>query len=213
MSAADVVLALDTALDIAAVRRLHDYADLDDAGVTRAFEQMRMQRLGHLRLPAYLLAIRQVVAIVDDGGDIRVVDIDGSGDEAAMLDRLEQQLSTAAGTLVLWDTQDMELLGMRAFMHDRPLRLSTRHSRVFELAESLAVDAEHPSTDTERDIITLTGLPAVDSAASPGARLRAIACNRYRLWLRWQTCRGELTAGERAARERALARPHTPEPA
>lgn len=200
MTAAVVALALDTGLDVGAARRLGDYERLDDADLTSAFEQVRLQRTGRIDWPPHLRAVRGLAAVIDSGRAIRRLDIgpDADMDEATRLRGLFSAWPDQGAAAVAWHAADLDLLAARALMHDLPLPERWCGDRVLGLADELAFPAAEAGFDAELELHQLLGHGATKER-DPAAR----AEGRYRLWLRLQVGRGRMSPDERRRREAA----------
>ncbi|MES1925445.1 hypothetical protein [Salinisphaera sp. T31B1] len=199
MSRDRIALALTTTVDIEAVRRLHDYGDLDDAGVVRAFEQTRMQRYGHLVLPGYLRRLDGLTCIVDRGGDIHMLDIADDVDEGRMLDTLDRALDGRAADTLVWQHDELGLLTTRALLNRRVLAPALCDGHPIALADTLFDGDDDEAAAAEAAMMTVYGL-------QPDRGTTAIrAANRYRLWLGREYSLGRISGADHDTRIEALA--------
>lgn len=200
MTSAKLILATRTALDIDTARRLTDYGDLDDAGVARALEQVYMQRWGCADLPGHLRRIEALAAIVDDGTELRLIQ-PGSVDESARLVDLFAAWPSVATDLIDWGGSEHGLLTARALANEIVLPPTFFEGATCALAELVApacLGHTVPTAQVEQECLWLMG------GLEPNANMVTRVVARYRLWLRWQYCRGCIDAGTRAARETRL---------
>lgn len=203
-----VALGLTATLDVAAARRLEAYDGLDDAGVVRAFEQVRVQREGGARPPRHLCAIDQLAVVIDDGERPRLLHFEPQAGEAEALRALfDAWPAAAAGHTVAWRGDDVALIAARAFMHGQRMAAGLGDWTRICLAERF-VAAENGDQGVEDELARLT----YDQATARGAagntpRPAAVvsARNRYLWWLRWQYVQGEISADTWHGREAALA--------
>lgn len=200
MTVGVVALALDTGLDVGAARRLGDYEQLDDADLTSAFEQVRLQRTGRIAWPPHLRAVRGLAAVIDSGRAIRRLDVDADAglDEATRLRRLFAAWPGAGAEAVAWRAADLQLLAARALMYDLPLPEGWCLDGFLGLADALGFPTAEAEPDTELECQQLFGVGAA-AHCGPAAR----AEGRYRLWLRLQVARGRMSPEERHQREAA----------
>lgn len=114
-----VSLGLETALDTATARRLHDYGELDDKGVAAALEQTGLQRSRSGRYPDHLARVVQVAAVIDSGDDITLASFEAADidEEASILTTLFALFPQQTGQAVSWDASDWDLLLRRAYLH------------------------------------------------------------------------------------------------
>src|SRR5699024_776147 len=115
-----IALGVGTALDVDTARQLHDYGDLDDAGVASALEQTGLQRMSVLRWPGYLTRLTRVAAVIDDGAEVVLAGFAAATpeQERGMIESLFAVLpDTADGRAVAWRADDWELLLQRAYRH------------------------------------------------------------------------------------------------
>jgi len=204
---ATIALALDTALDITAARRLHDYGELDDANVQRALEQSYIQRVGRIDWPAHLRVIRHVGVVVEQGDAVRVAAIAADGNEAFALSRLFAQWPDRPGAVVAWQADTVALIAARAFLHDIGMPAGLRDGPRIALADDLdttSTASAAPAHDTESELARLLDGRDMDTGDDPTRRVQAMAINRYRWWLRWQHCQARIDDSERVRRETAL---------
>lgn len=211
MSSTCIVLALVTGVDVDGLRQLHDYGRLGDADVVRAFEQTRLQRFGHVGMPAYLKRIEQLACVVDDGRIPRLMIFQERSDEARLLNSLQDGLRAVKGPCVVWDASELCPLTARAMRHGRVLPTALRNASALALANVLAADTGDASdpAEAEADITTLLGL---DAKAESTTTAMTRALNRYRLWLAWQYSQGGMTAEERDTRQQTIAEAQRPSP-
>src|SRR5690625_1116855 len=119
MQRTTLALGLQTALDITTARRLHDYGELDDAGVASALEQKGLQQGVPGGRPGYLTRLERVAVVIDSGDDVTLAtfeaeDIDTEYD---LLRSLFAIMPTTSGYCASWDTGAWELLLQRAYCH------------------------------------------------------------------------------------------------
>ena len=203
MRPTSIVIALSSALDVDAARRLNDYGDLDDAGVARALEQVHMQRWGRTDCPAHLRRITGIAAVVEHGRTLRVLEFDAGTSEADLLSALLADCPVDAGTLVDWSGEAGALLLARACRHALVVPGSLSMAERVALAERVApARPGHPAapSQVEDEYHQLH-----DRTVGAGS-LKDRAVARYRAWLAWQVCCGDLLAVEHTAREDALGR-------
>lgn len=204
-----IALGLVTALDVATARQLHDYDDLDDAGVVAAQEQLTLQRSHSRTLPGYLTRVQQVGVVIDSGDDITLAAFEAEALDAERdtLASLFALLPAAAARAVVWQAADWQLLLRRALRHELPapaaLRASTCHAWDGWFAGQQG--ASHAAV--QADAMHLYGHPAAAREVS-NAALRA-AMHWHALDLRWRQVTGELDAATcRDRRARVLAHVH-----
>lgn len=193
------------ALDVEAARGLNDYGDLDDAGVTRALEQVHMQRWGRTDCPAHLRRLTGLAAVVESGRQLRLVELDASTveQEAEMLAGLFDVWPRMDGALVDWCGDVVPLLMARACRHELTIPETLAASRRVNLVDCVApMPGGHPA---DRDVVEAEYHQLQQRSIRRGCLVdRAVA--RYRTWLAWQTSQGTMVAAERSARENALER-------
>lgn len=196
-------MAITTGVDVDGLRRLHDYGDLDDTGVVRAYEQTRTQRFGHLALPDYLKRIRRIACMVDDGESARRHVFDDTAGEIGLFEALRHALNTAAGPCVVWQPDELGPLQARAMLCRQvlPTGMVPGSSTQVSLAGVLGIAPSDVAQAIEDEIATLFELDDAGDSPQPEA-VRAV--NRYRLWLAVQHSRGVITASEHDARLQAL---------
>jgi len=196
-------MAIATGVDVDGLRRLHNYGDLDDTGVVRAYEQTRTQRFGHLALPDYLKRIRRIVCVVDDGDSARRHSFDDTAGEIVLFDALRNTLDTAVGPCVAWQLGELGPLQARAMLCRQvlPAGMVPGSSTPVSLAGVLGIAPSDGAQTIESEVTTLFGLDDATDSPQPEA-VRAV--NRYRLWLAVQHSRGVITASEHEARLQAL---------
>lgn len=202
-----ITLALDTALDITAARRLHDYGQLEDANVQRALEQVYIQRVGRVDWPAHLCLIRHIGVVYEQGDTVRAATIASGEDEAGALSQLFELWPAATDAVVAWQRDTAALIAARAFLHDIAIPAGLRDGPRIALADELnpvGLASVTPEHDAESELAHLLGGQDMHAHDDPGLRVRARASNRYRWWLRWQHGRACIDGAERERREAAL---------
>lgn len=206
MSSACIAIALTVGVDVSGLRKLHDYGDLDDAGVVRAYEQMRTQRLGRLDLPGYLTTIERVACVVDDGHDARLHIADDTAGEPALFDELYEAMQREIGPPVVWHADELAPLRVRAALHSRVLPPVLAHdgppANVLLLSELMGARGYDDIVEAESEVTRLFALDTLADIPQPEV-VRAV--NRYRLWLSVQYSRGRLAHREYDARLHAIA--------
>lgn len=202
-----IALGLDTALDIATARQLHDYGKLDDAGVASALEQMGLQQGVTGGRPAYLTRLQRVALVIDNGDDIILAAFEAEDvdEERGMLASLFALMPESAGQIVAWDNGDWELLLQRAFCHALQAPAALRDwprqalRRLFAGADRAADQA------VQADVIRLYGNPvAAQEAFDPALRA---AVHWHAMAVRWRCVTGELdSAAQQLRLQRVAAR-------
>lgn len=197
-----IALSLTTAVDTHTARQLHDYGDLDDAGVVAALEQTGLQR--GQRWPGYLSRVQRVAIVLDDGGDLTLAAFEAStsAQEHGVLESLFALLPMQAdGRSVAWDEAAWRLLTQRAYHHElqapTPVHAWPRQP-LCELFENVGARALHS------DAATLYGGAGGGGAAAELADLDPVlrdAVRCYVMDLRWRCVTGAMTAD--ASRQRA----------
>ncbi len=204
-----MVIAAQAVLDIDAARRLADYDDLDDAGITRAVEQLHTQRWGRWDLPAHLAAIDRLCVVIVERGHVRRVDLSRQalGSESALLDALVDVMPATRADLVDWDGHDVATLLARCVATDRQLPRALAGAATHHLAGWVApTAADHPAPDRAFEDECRAIFAAQDAVVTttPGS-IAARASARTRLWWRLAHATCRLHPSRRADLETQLA--------
>lgn len=117
------VLGLTTALDTETARRLHDYGDINDAGVVAALEQAGQQGTGPTPWPGYLSRITHLALIAEHDDELTLAAFESVtlAEERGALQSLFALMQDARhGRNVAWHAADWQLLAQRAYHHALP---------------------------------------------------------------------------------------------
>lgn len=199
-----IALGLATVLDTVTARQLHDYGDLDDAGIAAALEQAGLQRGRSSRWPGHLSRVAHVAVIVDASDNLTLAAFaaETADHERACLESLFAVLpNTVAGRSVAWRASDWTVLAQRAYRHElcapQPVHAWPR-SQLCELFDS---GPGAPDDGARADAIRLYGHDMAGlTDASPAL---ASALHWYVMDLRWRSVTGDIapdTAQQRAVR-------------
>ena len=201
MSRPTIVVAVRASLDVTAARRLADYDTLDEAGITRAVEQIHTQRWGRWDLPAHLAALTSIAAIVVEKGQVHeyALSREAFADETAMLAHLFARMPGHAADVIDWDGHDVDTLIARCVAADArlPVALARAHRQC--LARWVApTPHDHPAPDRAfEDECSAIFTDANDDASAKTLGQRARA--RTRLWWRIQHTRRAMSDVQRRA--------------
>jgi len=194
MQRTTLALGVQTALDITTARRLHDYGELDDAGVASALEQMGLQQGVPGGRPGYLTRLARAALVIDSGDDVTLAtfeaeDIDAEYD---LLQSLFAVMPTTSGYAVSWDASAWELLLRRAYCHALRVPAAVRDWPRQPLRPLFADAEQAPNYDVQADAIGLYGNPAaLANAIDPALRL---AVHWHAMALRYHCVTGEVDA-------------------
>ena len=201
MSRPTIVVAARAALDVAAARRLADYDTLDEAGITRAVEQVHTQRWGRWDLPAHLAALTSIAAVVVDKGQVSEYELsrESFADETEMLEHLFAGMPAGSADVIDWDGHDVDTLIARCVAADirLPAAIARGHRRC--LARWIApTPYDHPAPDRAfEDECSAIFIDAGDNASATPLAGRARV--RTRLWWRIQHTRRAMSDVRRRA--------------
>lgn len=193
-------------LDVHAARLLSDYANLDDAGVSRALEQTLVQRWGRPDLPAHLYRITALAAVIVAQGQLILLEPEVS-DEAGLLDALFAACPSAALDVVDWDGTTRDWLLARAVAHERVMPRALVDARSYALVDALAAPrADHPAPVAGYEAECRRLYDPQARTMTDAEDIAAHTRSRARLW--WRVChaRGALPAATRTLWQQRLGR-------